>query len=82
MTMPQERTRALRWVGEFLRECSQRELPEDLARLVNEILKDYPTSEIIKYAAENNAKMNFGGWLQPENCLDDQDELTPAKRSS
>lgn len=73
MTMPNERTRALRWVGEFLRECSHRELPEDLARLVNEILKDYPSCETIKYAAENSGKMDFGGWLQPEDCLDTED---------
>lgn len=73
MTMPKERTRALRWTGEFLQECSQRELPEDLARLVNEILKDYPSSETIKYAAENSGKLDFGGWLQPEEGLDAED---------
>ena len=80
--MPKERTRALRWVGEFLQECSQRELPEDLARLVNKILKDYPSIEIIKYAAENSGNMDFGGWLQPEDCLDDRDDLTVARRLS
>lgn len=73
MTMPHERTRALRWVGEFLQECSQRELPEDLARLVNEILKDYSSSEIIQYAVENSDKMDFSGWLEPEDCLNAED---------
>ena len=53
MTMPHERTRALRWMGEFLRECSKRELPKDLDRLVDRILDDYPTNEMIQYAAEN-----------------------------
>lgn len=72
MTMPKERTRALRWVGEFLRECSKRELPKDLDCLVDRILDDYPTNEIIQYAAENGSKMDFGGWLQPEDYLDDQ----------
>ena len=72
MTMPHERTRALRWMGEFLRECSKRKLPEDLDCLVDTILDDYPTDEIIQYAAENGSKMDFGGWLQPEDYLDDQ----------
>ena len=70
--MPHERTRALRWMGEFLRECSKRELPEDLDCLVDTILDDYPTDEIIQYVAENGSKMDFGGWLQPEDYLDDQ----------
>jgi hypothetical protein len=73
MTMPKERTRALRWVGEFLQECSQRELPDDLARLVEKILEIYPTNETIQSAAENNGKLDFGGWLQPEDHLDAQD---------
>jgi hypothetical protein len=60
MTMPDERTRSLRWVGEFLRECRERELPEDLARQIDEILQDYPTSEDIAYLAENIGKMDFG----------------------
>ena len=72
MTMPHERTRALRWMGEFLRECSKRELPEDLDCLVDTILDDYPTNEMIQYAAENSCKIDFGGWLQPEDYLDDR----------
>ena len=72
MTMPHERTRALRWMGELLRECSKRELPKDLDCLVDTILDDYPTDEIIQYVAENGSKMDFGGWLQPEDYLDDQ----------
>lgn len=74
MTMPKERTRALRWMGEFLKECSKSELPEDLARLVEKILEIYPTNETIQSAAENSGKMDFGGWLQPENYQDDQSE--------
>lgn len=72
MTMPKERTRALRWVGEFLQECSKRELPEDLACLIEKILKDYPSIEIIQYAGENSGKLDFGGWLQPENYKDEK----------
>ena len=66
MTMPNERTRALRWVGEFLRECRERELPEDLARQIDAILEDYPSSEAIAYVAENNMMLSFGPWLSPE----------------
>jgi len=66
MTMPGERTRALRWVGEFLRDCRAHELPEDLERRIDAILKDYPSSEAIAYAAQNNGKMSFYQWLLPE----------------
>lgn len=67
MTMPHERTRALRWVGEFLRECRERDLPEDLARQIDAILENYPSTEAIEYAAENGNKMSFSRWLLPED---------------
>ena len=67
MTMPNERTRALRWVGEFLRECRERELPEDLARQIDVILEDYPSNQSIAYAAEISSTARSPPWLLPEN---------------
>ena len=67
MTMPNERTRALRWVGEFLRECRGRDLPADLVLQIETILEHYPTKEAIKYAAENSGKIGFVPWLLPED---------------
>ena len=66
MTMPNERTRALRWVGEFLRECRERELPEDLARQIDAILEDYPSNQSIARAAENSKRAGCSPWLLPE----------------
>ena len=67
MTMPNERTRALRWVGEFLRECRERELPEDLALQIDAILEDYPSNQSIAHAAENSSMAGCFPWLLPEN---------------
>ena len=67
MTMPNERTRALRWVGEFLRECRERDLPEDLARQIEAILEDYPSDQSIAYAAENSSMAGCFPWLLPED---------------
>jgi hypothetical protein len=48
MTMPHERTRALRWAGEFLREVLNfGELTEARRREVIAILRHYPTSREI-----------------------------------
>lgn len=44
MTTPTERTRALRWAGEFLREVGSSDgFSEELRRKVNVILRHYPT---------------------------------------
>ena len=67
MTMPNERTRALRWVGEFLRECRNQDIPEDLAAQIDAILVDYPSSEAIAQAAQNGGKPAFDAWLLPED---------------
>ena len=66
MTMPIERTRALRWVGEFLRECRSRELSADLMQQIDAILQDYPTSDEIRYAAENSSSERIWEWLVTE----------------
>ena len=67
MTMPTERTRALRWVGEFLRECRERELPEDLALQIDAILEDYPSNQSIAYAADDSSKASCSPWMLPED---------------
>jgi hypothetical protein len=69
MTMPEERTRALRWAGEFLRECRQRELPEDLARQIDYILRHYPGPEEIRARAQAG-RGTLGPWLLPERPAD------------
>lgn len=69
MTMPDERTRALRWVGEFLREVRGHEgLPEELRRQIPVILRHYPSSSEIAHQAEyGDDPSGIGGrWLGPE----------------
>lgn len=70
MTLPPERTRALRLAAEFLAQCDARraELLSDLACQLDEILMHFPTAEYVTYAAENFTKMGFGAhhWLMPE----------------
>lgn len=49
MTMPDERARALRWAGEFLREvqvCEQ--IPKDLREQASRILRHYPSGREIQ----------------------------------
>jgi hypothetical protein len=63
MTMPTERTRALLWAGEFLREVQMSEtLPEKLKTQASWILRHYPEAgEIVRAAASPRA----GSWLAP-----------------
>lgn len=56
MTMPDERARSLKWMGEFLADCA-RLLPEDLAAEAKNILTHYPSAQEIQARAEQ------GGWL-------------------
>lgn len=74
MTMPSERTRALRWAEEFLREVRTRsDVPEDLKHQALVILRHYPESHDIKRVAEHglvalhaNSKPAYT-WLAPED---------------
>ena len=74
MTCPQERTRALRMVAEFLQECHarQEQMPVDLWRRLEEILEHFPTTDEVHNFAENGRKMGFGLWCRPE--IKDPDE--------
>lgn len=77
MTMPSERTRALRWAGEFLREVmgSPERFSEELRREAKVILRHYPMpSEIKDWAKSEQDRARLDplgwGWLGPED--DDQ----------
>jgi hypothetical protein len=68
MTMPHERTRALRWAGEFLQEVlSLGELSEARRREVIAILRHYPKSTEIAHRARVGDNTTTGPpWLAPE----------------
>lgn len=71
MTMPSERTRALRWAGEFLLKVQKGdEFSAELKREVKFILRHYPEDWDIKHQAKLNAGLasQLGHqWLGPEN---------------
>jgi hypothetical protein len=69
MTMPNERTRALRWAGEFLREVStSHEVSDVLKKEAVVILRHYPSALEIKHQAQYSADKTdiVGSWLEPE----------------
>ena len=63
--MPDERTRAVRFAGEFLREVSKKEgVAEELKRQAWVILRHYPGTRDIEYQAKY--RHDEGGvWLLP-----------------
>lgn len=68
MTMPAERTRALRWAGEFLNELRvSGELSEERKREVISILRHYPIArEISNQARYGDRTTNGLPWLASE----------------
>lgn len=70
MTMPDERTRALRWAGEFLLKVQRGdEFSEAIQREAKVILRHYPRDFEIKLQAELDAKRSrtvIDQWLGPE----------------
>ena len=70
MTMPVERTRALRWAGEFLLKVQRGdEFSAEIKREVKFILRHYPRDFEIKLQAELDAvrsKTVIDQWLGPE----------------
>ena len=74
MTMPYERTRALRWAGEFLEKLKSVDLPEDIKREIQYILRHYPSGLEIANEAKLQAligahsadKLRDQPWLSPE----------------
>lgn len=74
MTMPNERTRALRWAGEFLRKVSTSpEVSEALRQEAMHTLRHYPSTHEIQRAAHYaGIKPDMGGpWLAPEDAQRD-----------
>jgi hypothetical protein len=69
MTMPDERTRALRYAGEFLRKVSRIDgVPEDLKQQARAILWHYPSTLDIEYQAKYGDDEG-GVWLLPEGDM-------------
>ncbi len=75
MTMPQERTRALRWGWEFLFElrASDALTPKQRAS-VDALLLHYPSRAEIRLWAQELSKMEcmFGPMLEPEDSPNDE----------
>ncbi len=70
MTMPSERTRALRWAGELLRELQASEdLSAERRREIQGILRHYPSSpEILDWAQTEAPAGALMVWLAPEDA--------------
>lgn len=68
MTMPCERTRALRWAGEFLDEIQKSaDCSPELRRQAEFILRHYPSAdEIAAEALACSETDPFWRWLGPE----------------
>jgi hypothetical protein len=69
MTMPDERTRALRWAGELLREvAASTQVPEELRREARAVLRHYPTASAIAQIARLMPTVaDMPPWLAPED---------------
>lgn len=67
MTIPEERTRALKWAGEFLVEVLRTpECPQELREQARMILRHYPDAASIERRAHSFATEVVGPWLAPE----------------
>lgn len=69
MTMPFERTRALRWAGEFLDEIQKStDVSPELRRQASVILRHYPNATEIATEAKICSKSDrMWRWLGPED---------------
>lgn len=90
MTMPAERTRALRWGYEFLVEAATHGgCPGHFRTQAAALLRHYPTPKAIAAEAEANSHDLFGRWLglevpaidQPDDSSNAHDATAPAQRS-
>lgn len=69
MTMSDERTRSLRWMGEFLAEVAHDEaFPNEFRHRAAQILAYYPSAHEIEEEAKRCAQSGllFDDWLAPE----------------
>lgn len=70
MTRPSERTRALRWAGEFLQElAADPDLKGNWRTSAAQVLTHYPSAQEIEQQAlaDRAAVVLFGPWLAPED---------------
>jgi hypothetical protein len=68
MTMPAERTRALRWAGEFLRELQRSDkIDRAMKREIQMILRHFPSSAEIQARAGIHSHTRVDVWLAPEH---------------
>lgn len=72
MTMPCERTRALRFAGEFLNSIQQdRTMSEAFRNEARHILRHYPSNDEIRRMALESARSSaLYSWLAPETELE------------
>lgn len=77
MTMPSERTRALIWAAEFLREVRHRsDMPDDIRRQAHTILRHYPEVSSIESQARIQehyslkSELRSTPWLLPADYYD------------
>lgn len=77
MTMPSERTRALIWAAEFMREVRHRpDVPDDLRAQAHIILRHYPETSSIESQArlqehyQKQTGMGGSTWLLPVDYYD------------
>lgn len=73
MTMPCERTRALRIAGEFIEKLRGVDLPEDIKREIPYILRHYPS----EFEIASEAKLQYLIAIHSENKLRNQPWLSP-----
>jgi hypothetical protein len=67
MTMPNERTRALRQAGELLRTIKcRKDVPADLREQAGWALRHYPELTTIGQMARDSASSKDMRWLAPE----------------
>ncbi len=86
MTMPDERTRALRWGWEYLQELNEAAVLDDKdSQCVAEILEHYPQPDEIRLWAKRAQNDSVNLLLAPELALNDAAEPTitrPARSTS
>jgi hypothetical protein len=67
MTMPLERTRALCWAGEFLRDLQTSErIDRAMKREIQVILRHFPSRAEIEAQAKFQSQAGIDAWLAPE----------------
>jgi len=75
MTMPVERTRALRQAGELLRELHRRQdIPEDIRRWAEGVLRHYPEEWQLRLLAQEWHRQGHSMLSQPAALAPEADQ--------